>query len=195
MNMNRVVTLVGGTVLAAIFLLDGNIFTKDVMAGAPAPAAEAVAAESSVVEETAEMVFEAQTLNGEVINIADQIGKGKWSLVMFWQVDCTVCRQQEPIISEFHEKYKDDNAEVIGITIDGMEKIDEINNFLAGRDLSYPNYVGDLAMMAFNYEVIAERGFRGTPTYLLFNPAGELMGDNPGPVRLEALENFIASRS
>jgi len=184
MNMIRVMTIVGGAVLATVFLFDGNIFTKNAMAGAPAPAAEAVASDATdaakaiAADATTEMVFEAQTLKGEVVNIGDQIGKGKWSLVMFWQVDCTVCRQQEPIISEFHEKYKDTNAEVIGITIDGMEKIDEINNFLAGRDLSYPNYVGDLGMMAFNYEVIAERGFRGTPTYLLFNPAGELMGDN-----------------
>lgn len=142
-----------------------------------------------------EVVFQAQTLEGDTVNLADQIGKGKWTLVMFWQVECSVCRQQEPVISEFHEKYSKDNAEVIGISIDGMERIDDVKEFLASRHLSYPNYVGDLGMMAFNYQAITEVPFRGTPTYLLFSPEGELLGDNPGPVRMEALENFIASRS
>lgn len=155
--------------------------------------AEAVQAEMPAV--APEMVFEAQTLTGDTINLGNQIGQGKWTLVMFWQVECSVCRQQEPIISEFHEKYKELNAEVIGISIDGMERIDDVKQFLAARDLSYPNYVGDLGMMAFNYQAITEVPFRGTPTYLLFNPAGELLGDNPGPVRMEALEKFIASRS
>lgn len=153
----------------------------------------------AVVPEAAEvqpqMVFEAQTLKGDTVNLADQIGQGKWTLVMFWQVECSVCRQQEPIISKFHEKYSDKNAEVIGISIDGMERIDDVKEFLGDRDLSYPNFVGDLGMMAFNYQAITEVPFRGTPTYLLFSPEGELLGDNPGPVRMEALENFIASRS
>ncbi len=150
-----------------------------------------------VVTEVVEpkMVFEAQTLKGDTVNLADQIGQGKWTLVMFWQVECSVCRQQEPIISEFHEKYSEKNAEVIGISIDGMERIDDVKDFLGSRDLSYPNFVGDLGMMAFNYQAITEVPFRGTPTYLLFSPEGELLGDNPGPVRMEALENFIASRS
>ena len=151
--------------------------------------------EALATEAAPEVVFEAQTLKGDTVNLADQIGQGKWTLVMFWQVECSVCRQQEPIISEFHEKYKDLNAEVIGISIDGMQRIDDVKEFLAARDLSYPNYVGDLGMMAFNYQAITEVPFRGTPTYLLFNPAGELLGDNPGPVRMEALEKFIASRS
>lgn len=158
--------------------------------------AEAVAIEvEAVVEEKTELVFEAQNLNGEVVNLGDQIGQGKWSLVMFWQLECSVCRQQEPVISEFHDKYADKNVEVIAISIDGMERVDEVKAFMAEKGFSYPTYVGDLGMMAFNYQAITEVPFRGTPTFLLFNPEGELKGDNPGPVRLEALEKFIASRS
>lgn len=159
-------------------------------------ATQAVESDTTMTEMVQpEVVFQAQTLDGDTVNLADQIGQGKWTLVMFWQVECSVCRQQEPVISEFHEKYSEDNAEVIGISIDGMERIDDVKDFLASRDLSYPNYVGDLGMMAFNYQAVTENSFRGTPTYLLFSPDGKLEGDNPGPVRMEALENFIASRS
>lgn len=145
----------------------------------------------AVVEE---LVFEVSSLDGETVDLGDTIGNGKWTLVMFWQLDCSICRQQEPVISEFHSKYADKNAQVVGVAIDGMKQAAQIREFLDQRDLSYPNYVSDLGIAAFNYQAISQVPFRGTPTYLLFNPEGELRGDNPGPVRLEALENFIATR-
>lgn len=62
---------------------------------------------------------------------------------------------------------------------------------LANNELSYPNYIGNLALVGWNYQVVTEEAFRGTPTYILFSPQGELLGVNPGAMRLEALEGFI----
>ena len=42
---------------------------------------------------------------------------------------------------------------------------------------------------------MTEENLRGTPTYLLFNPEGELLGNNPGRLSVEAIESFIARKS
>ena len=135
--------------------------------------------------------FGLHTIDGKAYSINDDIGRGQWVLLMFWASDCSICRQQEPMISSFHENHSGKDARVIGISIDGLDKKEEVVRFLASNELSYPNYIGDLALIGLNYQVLTEEAFRGTPTYLLFSPQGKLLGVNPGPMRLEALEGFI----
>ena len=50
-------------------------------------------------------------------------------------------------------------------------------------------------MVSLNYEVITEESFRGTPTFLLFTPEGELIGNMPGKLSINALESFIERKS
>ena len=135
--------------------------------------------------------FGLHTIGGKAYSISDEIGQGQWVLLMFWATDCSICRQQEPMISSFHENHSGNDARVIGISIDGLEKTEEVRRFLDSHELSYPNYIGNLALIGLNYQALTEEAFRGTPTYLLFSPQGELLGVNPGPMRLEALEGFI----
>ncbi len=139
--------------------------------------------------------FGLHTLEGKPYALDKVIGDGQWTVVMFWATDCTICKQQVPLISAFHDKRKTDNAKVIGIAIDGMEKQELVKSHLDTNPTSYPNYIGSLAMIGFNFQAITEQSFRGTPTYLVFSPEGKLMGQNAGPMRLEALENFIDKRS
>ena len=57
--------------------------------------------------------------------------------------------------------------------------------------MSFDNLIGELTVVAFNYEASTEEPLQGTPTYMMFNPQGQLVGHNPGPVKIEALEKFI----
>lgn len=66
--------------------------------------------------------FGLHTLDGKAYSINDDIGQGQWVLLMFWATDCSVCRQQEPMISSFHENHSGKDARVIGISIDGLDK-------------------------------------------------------------------------
>ncbi|MEE9494449.1 MAG: TlpA disulfide reductase family protein [Gammaproteobacteria bacterium] len=145
--------------------------------------------------ETEKPDFGLQTLAGESHSLDTIIGDGKWTLIMFWATDCNICRQQEPLISAFHEKHRDSDAKVVGIAIDGFEKQARVKQHLQDNPLSYPNYIGSLPMIGFNYQALTEESFRGTPTYLLFTPEGELVGANPGPMKMQALESFIDKRS
>ena len=137
--------------------------------------------------------FELQDFNGSTLNFQDKIGKGKWTLVLFWAHDCSVCRVEAPLISDFDDKR--DDLDVIGISIDGESKKHLALEFLEATKPSFPSYIGNLALVATNYEIMTGEGFRGTPTFILFTPDGSLIGNNPGKVSVEALEGFIDRNS
>ena len=139
--------------------------------------------------------MEIQELDGDIVRLEERVGGGKWLLVMLWATDCHICKQQKPEMSRFHDKHKDTDAEVLGIALDGMGAVDEVKSYLEHHKPSFPNYVGEIAIVASHYLVLTEESLRGTPTYLLFNPDGELVGNNPGPLSVEALEQFISKKS
>jgi len=132
---------------------------------------------------------------GEDVLLDDLTGNGKWTLVMVWATDCHVCHIDKPEISAFHNKHKDDDAEVIGIALDGIVGLDKVKNYIADNKPSFPSYVGDIAIIASHYYGMTEENLRGTPTYLLFSPEGELLGNNPGRLSVEAIEGFIARKT
>ena len=139
--------------------------------------------------------MEIQKLDGEIVRLDERVGGGKWLLVMLWATDCHICKQQKPEMSRFHDKHKDIDAEVLGIALDGMAAVEDVKSYLQQHQPSFPNYVGEIAIVASHYLVLTEESLRGTPTYLLFNPDGELVGNNPGPLSVEALERFIGKKS
>lgn len=149
----------------------------------------------SAVAGNAHASMEIQKLDGEIVRLDERVGGGKWLLVMLWATDCHICKQQKPEMSRFHDKHKDIDAEVLGIALDGMGAVEEVKDYLEQHQPSFPNYVGEIAIVASHYLVLTEENLRGTPTYLLFNPEGELVGNNPGPLSVESLESFISKKS
>lgn len=147
------------------------------------------------VAQTASAGMELQELNGEVVDLDDYTGDGKWLLVMIWSTTCHICEEQKPSISKFHNKHKDTDAQVLGIAIDGMKNIDAIKANVESQKTSFPSLVGELVVVASSYQGMTQESLRGTPTYLLFNPKGKLVGNNPGPMRIDALEQFMARKS
>jgi peroxiredoxin len=139
--------------------------------------------------------FDLRTLEGKPFDLNQVVGKGKWVLLMFWATDCQVCKIQEPQNSAFHEARNAIDAEVVGIAVDGFEKTALVKQYLADHPLSYPNYVADISVVAFNYQALTGEQFYGTPTHVLFNPEGKFMAVKPGLMRIEALEDYIARHS
>ncbi len=131
------------------------------------------------------------TLDGKPKDLDVFVGKGRWVLVMFWATTCPICEEQKPVISRFHDLHKNDDAEVVGVVIDGLDKKKAIEDSMRRNPMSFPTLVAELGLLSMNYQIAAGEPFRGTPTYWLFNPSGELVGVNPGPLRIQAIEKFI----
>ncbi len=134
-------------------------------------------------------------LDGEPGSLQDHVGKGKWTLVMFWETTCTICKQQEPEYAKFHAEHKDKDAEVIAISIDGTENIDLIKEYKKQNSLPYTVMVTDKPEIREKFEAATDEAFRGTPTYLLFSPEGELKAAQPGMLPATSVENYIAKSS
>ncbi len=134
---------------------------------------------------------EVRTLEGKFTTLSQHFEKDKWTLVMLWTTDCGICQREYPVMSAFHDKHKDTTAKVIGVSLDGYSNLETITEHIDEMPMTFDNLIGEITVVAFNYEAATEESLRGTPTFLMFNPDGQLVGHNPGPVRPEALEKFI----
>ncbi len=150
----------------------------------------------SLVAGSAANAMEMQSVEtGESLNLEDLTGNGKWTLVMIWATTCHICKIQKPDMSAFHDKHKDTTAEVIGVALDGMGRHEAVQRYIDETNPSFPSYVADSLIISSYYFGMTEESLRGTPTYLLFNPEGELLGSNPGLLSVEAIESFIERKS
>lgn len=134
-------------------------------------------------------------IDGAALTDAAGIGEGQWTLVMIWATSCHICQEQKPLISAFHNAHKDTNAKVFGIALDGEPRLDVVKKYMDRYEVAFPTYVGDFQDVAESYQQLSAESLRGTPTYLLFDPSGELKGNNPGAISVEAVEKFMARHS
>ena len=134
-------------------------------------------------------------VDGKPVTTQADIGIGKWQVVMIWATDCHICAEMKPLMSAFHDQHKDTDAEVYGVALDGVDNLDAVNRYMTEHKVTFPTYVGDMGLIAINFEMNAEVRLSGTPTYMLFNPAGELVAIDYGMLDIDALENFISRNS
>jgi len=125
-------------------------------------------------------------------NYVGRHNQDKWLLVMIWSTDCSVCLKEMPRIADFHQRHQTIDATVLGIALGGYEHREAVAQFAADNGVNFPNLIAEMPAFALRYEFEVGENLLGTPTYLLFNPAGELVANNPGPVRPVAVEQFMA---
>jgi len=131
------------------------------------------------------------TLDGKTRNVSEFIGKGKWTVVVVWAHDCRICASEIHEMSAFHQAHQNKDAIVLGVTIDGADQAKEARQFVAKHKLPFTNLIAEPSQ-----DVLMKFGggqFVGTPTYYIYNPAGEIVGRNIGPVTQEEVETFLAT--
>jgi len=55
---------------------------------------------------------------GNTIELANYVGKGKYVLLDFWASWCPDCQKEMPELIELYEAYKDKNFEIVGYSLD-----------------------------------------------------------------------------
>jgi len=132
-----------------------------------------------------------RALDGRDTTLAAQVADDRWTLVMLWTTYCGVCRSQYPIISAFHDAHRGHDASVVGIALDGYDNIDAVRAYVARKPFSFPSVVGEVEIVSGAFEAATGEAFTGTPSYLLFNPARQLVAARSGTLTREALEKFM----
>lgn len=134
------------------------------------------------------------TIDGIDVTDEADVGNGKWTLVMIWQVQCPICKTMKPLLSDFHDRHKDVDAQVYGVALDGVEKLDAVRKYMTDHEVSFPTYVGELGLIGINFAMNAQEPFKGTPTYMLFDPNGNFRAVDEGYLDIDSLERFISKK-
>jgi len=129
--------------------------------------------------------------NGKPQKIEDYTGKGKWTVVMFWASDCHVCNAEVEQYIQFHQLHKSKDASILGVSLDGQAKLEAARNFVSRHSVRFPNLVGEPEEVADLYQTLTNTSWVGTPTFLVYNPDGELKAAQAGAVPAELIEQFI----
>jgi len=133
--------------------------------------------------------------NGKQKSVADFTGKGKWLVVMIWASDCHVCNQEAHQYVNFHKQHKDNDALVLGISLDGKTKKNDAKEFLKRHQINFPSLIGEPENVAMMYQELTGGTWVGTPSFMVYTPSGELLGAQAGAVPVSVIESFIERES
>lgn len=127
------------------------------------------------------------------VDIANLVGKGKWSVFEIWASDCRMCRATIQNTVDFEMSNPD--VDVYGISVDGTSGKANAEKFIDEQGLSFTNLLSSPSEVDHYLYTTAKQSFIGTPTFMIFDPQGQLRAVQPGAVSEEALTDFIKQQS
>jgi peroxiredoxin len=137
-----------------------------------------------------------QNLNTNAFETIDDYRQpDKWIIVMIWAHDCQICEREVGEYQRFHQTHADDDAIVLGITLDGEERKQSALDFVVRHELEFENLIGEPEVVAGYYQLTTGSRWVGTPSFLIFAPDGELMAKQVGAVEVEIVEDFISANA
>jgi len=136
-----------------------------------------------------------QDFEGKPQLLKNYTGKGKWLVVMIWASDCHICNKEAHQYVDFHLVHSDDDATVLGISIDGESRKPEAEKFITKHSVDFPNLIAEYEYVASMYQELTGQAFAGTPSFLVFAPDGELKAATAGAVPTTLIEDFIKKNS
>ena len=140
-------------------------------------------------------VWALSTFDGKPAEVSNYTGGGKWLVVMIWASDCHICNKEASQYVDFHFVHQDDDARVLGISIDGQAKKAEAEKFIERHKVNFPNLIGEPGEVAEWFARLTGSPFVGTPTFLFYDPSGKLVAKQVGAVPTELIEAFMEQQA
>ena len=132
---------------------------------------------------------------GSPADIQSYLGKGKWTVVMFWASDCLICNKEAHQYVKFHEEHKNKDARILGISLDGIKNIKSAKSFVKDNAVTFDNLIAEPEVVAgFYYDQTGDTWY-GTPTFLIYAPDGKLKAAQSGAVPPKLIEDYINKNS
>ena len=138
--------------------------------------------------------FDLQDLNGRRVS-SDIFGDYSITIVNIWQSTCGPCIEEIGALKVIYDEYRDEDVNVLGISIDNMEVIDEegLEDLLETMDVKYTNLIAD-----DDYFMEIATHMRATPTTFIVDSKGELLmeakeGSRGTEGDIEDFKNIIES--
>ena len=134
-----------------------------------------------------------RTPEGAQRTIEDYQNPGKWSVVVFWASDCRVCNVENQQYSKLHDRRKDTDLKVLGVSLDGWDNVDDARLFIKRNRITFPNLVGENAFISKYFEQKTGKYLSGTPAIFIYDKKGELVAAEIGAVPVSVIEKYVAS--
>lgn len=136
-----------------------------------------------------------QDFDGNVVSIEQYTGKGKWTIVMIWASDCLVCNKEATHYEQFHQQHKNNDAVMLGISMDGQANKNAARAFIKEHKLTFPNIIGEPQDVADLFYAATGENWVGTPTFLIYSPTGKLTVQQIGAVPVAVIEAFLQKQA
>ncbi len=115
----------------------------------------------------------------------------RWIVVMIWSHTCPICAREMSTQAAFHERHREGDIAVLGMSLDGQSDMFEAWAFSEEHSVTFPNVLAESQSVAKFFYETSGRPLKGTPTFMFFGPNRELKAVQSGPVAPEVIERFI----
>ena len=120
---------------------------------------------------------------GEEVNIESY--KGKVIIINFWTTWCAPCRAELPGFINIYNKYRSQDVEILGVSLDFNFDTDGLAEFIADWDINYQIVLDDRNLnQAFG-------GFNGVPTTFIIGKDFKAKRKHVGYINEADLEKII----
>lgn len=131
-------------------------------------------------------------MQGNEKRFTDMLSKDKWTVFEVWASDCPACPDAVFYMKNLKKRYGH-KVELIGISVDG-DHGDKgkamAQAFMKKHQLTFPTLLSRTVEVD-NFLYGYEEDLYGTPSVLIFNPAGELRGIEVGAIISQDVIDFI----
>lgn len=125
--------------------------------------------------------------DGKTTSIKNYVGKGKWLIVEAWHSKCGICMKSMPDFVKSKGTFPD--AKLIGISLDGSkEKAQSVMNRFK---VNFPTLLTNISEFDQYVKKVAKKPLKGAPTYLIFDPSGDLKAMQSGYLSPNDIKSYI----
>jgi len=143
-----------------------------------------VTATEAGTERTIELSL--KDLDGKLHTLAEY--RGKWVVVNFWATTCPPCIQEMPELSDFHDRHKDRDAVVLGVSFEDIRQ-SWMKRFLDSVDVTYPILPWGTSPATPFGQIIA------LPTTFIVSPSGTSVARYTGQITAADIETYIEGKT
>lgn len=125
-------------------------------------------------------------LNSEPLSMREL--RGRVVLVEFWTYGCYNCKNVEPYVQRWHERYADQGLVVLAVHSPEFEyesKLDNVRRYVADNDIAYPVAVDN------DFSTWRAFGNRAWPTFYLIDKQGDVVYSHIGEGAYDRTEATI----
>lgn len=177
--------------LSAAYIFYSKSNQKADTAGQQTKTTESTSQQTTTVESTSGKTrefakdFDLKDLNGKEYKLSDY--KGKIVIMTFWEVRCSYCKQEIPILNEMYEEFKDQD-DVAFLAICSAEKDETVRKYLTDNELTLNVPLDTDAKVYYDY------GTKVIPNNYILNKDGSVYDHIIGPISkdqiYEAIDNI-----